>query len=682
LLSCGSRPPRFETVAAPGPGSAAPPISGELVPHGGAGAAGPEMPSTPVASGVLRLKGTPPIDAALLARLGPYLETRSATVNAIADDGRALLITTRFAQTEQVHLVRSPFGARTQLTFGTERARNASFVPGATNAVLFMADRGGDEQFQIQRLDSDTNQLSLLTDGKSRHGEYVWSYDGRRIAYTGNARNGKDMDVYVGDGRSAAGGTLFLERQGHWYPVEWSRDGKQLLIGEFVSINESRLYVVDMATKAVSRITPDAPAASYREAAFDPKARTVYVASDWGGEFVRLYALDVAKMIAKTPCAEGAAGKSEWPCLAGMRRLDGAQRWNVEDLALSPDGRTLAYVENGAGYGVLNLIDPATRAARRVQGIPKGIVSGLRFARGSGLLAFTLARSTEAGDAYSYDLKTGRVQRWTQSELGGLNPSRLAEPTLVHTKSFDGLEIPAFYYRPKAEGRRPVVINIHGGPEAQSRPSFSPLAQLLVAEANMAVLSPNVRGSDGYGKSYLLLDNGRKREDSVKDIGAWLDWIKQQPELDSSRVAVFGGSYGGYMVLASLIHFPDRIKAGVDVVGISNFVTFLENTKAYRRDLRRAEYGDERDPELRKFLTEISPANRAGRISSALFVAHGANDPRVPLAETDQIVEAVKKNEKDVWYMVAMNEGHGFDKKENRDTFYALAVSFLEKHLK
>jgi dipeptidyl aminopeptidase/acylaminoacyl peptidase len=329
------------------------------------------------------------------------------------------------------------------------------------------------------------------------------------------------------------------------------------------------------------------------------------------------------------------------------------------------------------------LLDTQSGQERAAPNVPKGVISGLYFAK-SGVLGFSFGSASEPGDAYTYDVRTTKLTRWTESEVGGLDRKRFVAPTLEHYQSFDGRKIPAFYYRPKLLKpgvRSPVVVWIHGGPEAQSRPSFQPLLQYLASESGVAVLVPNVRGSDGYGKSYLLLDNGKKREDSVKDIGALLDWIGRQPELDPRRVAVFGGSYGGYMVLASLVHFAQRLVAGIDVVGIGNFVTFLQNTKEYRRDLRRAEYGDERDPDMRAFLARISPTANAGQIKSHLFVAHGANDPRVPVGETDAIVAEVKKQGRDVWYMVASNEGHGFQKKDNRDTFFLLSVLFLEKHL-
>jgi dipeptidyl aminopeptidase/acylaminoacyl peptidase len=318
---------------------------------------------------------------------------------------------------------------------------------------------------------------------------------------------------------------------------------------------------------------------------------------------------------------------------------------------------------------------------RQVESVPRGIIRGLEFARRTETLAFSLMTATRPSDAYTLTVRGERLTRWTESEIGGLHADRFIEPELIHFASFDERQIPAFYFRPRGEGPFPVVVYIHGGPESQARPRFSSLIQYLVVERNIAVLYPNVRGSDGYGKSYLLLDNGFRREDSVRDIGALLDWTAAQGELDEGRVGVLGGSYGGYMVLASLTHFGERIRAGVDIVGISNFVTFLENTREYRRDLRRAEYGDERDPEMRAHLERISPANQADRIQSALFVAHGANDPRVPASEAEQIVEAVRSGGQDVWYMLARNEGHGFRKKENRDTYFALTVLFFEQHL-
>ena len=297
------------------------------------------------------------------------------------------------------------------------------------------------------------------------------------------------------------------------------------------------------------------------------------------------------------------------------------------------------------------------------------------------MLGFTASGPTRTGDAWTLDLASGNTTQWTFSEIGGLDSSMFVAPELIEYESFDGRKIPAFYYRPRGEGPFPVAIDIHGGPEAQAQPWFSSTRQYLLNEAGVAVLVPNVRGSSGYGRSYLALDNGYLREDSVKDIGALLDWLAQQTELDKDRVLVQGGSYGGYMVLAALVHYGDRLQAGIDVVGISNFVTFLENTKEYRQDVRRAEYGDERDPEMRAFLESISPLNHVDRIQSALLIGQGANDPRVPQSEADQMVAAVRKAGHDAWYFLAPDEGHGFAKKRNRDLWKRVSVLFVEQAL-
>jgi dipeptidyl aminopeptidase/acylaminoacyl peptidase len=627
----------------------------------------PERPACPHAApaggtGELILQGTPTIPKSLRGRLRKYLAVRGATLNSLSGDGQAMLITARFGQTSQVHLVRQPLGARTQLTFEHEPVGAAAFVPGQRQAITYLSDVGGNERYQISRLDLATGRTTLLTDGKSRHRSYRWNWDGTRIAYNSNGRNGRDMDIWMGDGQTAASARLLLKVKGAWMPKSWSRDGKRLLVSEYRSINESHLYVVDAATGKVTAVTPLKPRASYRRALFAADGRRLYVTTDRFGDKVELYEVDLA-------------GRTWRPLTRDIP-------WNVERLALSPDGRTLAFATNEDGYSVLRLLDTRTRRHRPATNVPKGILSHLQFARRSGLLGFTLQGPTRTGDACTYDVRTAKLTYWTASEAGGLNRARFVKPTLLRYKTFDGRKIPCFYYRPVGPGPHPVVLYIHGGPESQARPYFRAFVQYLVRESSIAVLQPNVRGSDGYGKQYLLLDNGFKREDSVKDIGALLDWVKTRPELDAGRVGVLGGSYGGYMVLASLVHFAARIVAGVEIVGISNFVTFLENTKAYRRNLRRAEYGDERDPKMRAHLEKISPSNNTAKIRSALFVAQGANDPRVPLSESDQIVKAVRKQGRDVWYMVAKNEGHGFRKRRNRDLFYSLTILFFEKHLK
>ncbi len=662
-FACGGNPP---PATEPSTTPAEQEYDGGREPDASAPASEDAAPEDGIArrdDGTLLLEDTPEVPAELFARLQPYLSMRTAALRDLSDDGKSVLVATRFGDTYQLHVVREPLGARTQLTFGAEPIREGAFVPGDDRAIVFSADVGGNEKHQIYRRDRDGGTARLLTSGDSRTGSMVWSRDGKQLAYRSNARNQVDFDIWVSDGSDPASAHQLVEGKGYWQPLDWSRDGKRLLVGEYFSANESRVYMVDAKTGKVTALTPELPRAAHEMALFSKSGKSVYVTSDHDGEFNELYEIDLAD-------------PTRW------RPLTREIPWNVESMALSADGKTLAFVVNVDGYGELRLLDTKSRKEKTVKGIPKGVVTGLRFARKANVLGFTLAGATRVGDAYTYDVRRRKLTRWTESETGGLDPARFVEPTLIRYVTFDGAQIPAFYYRPAGKGPFPTVINVHGGPESQARPRLSNITQFLVTELGIAVIYPNVRGSDGYGKTYLLLDNGVKREDSVKDIGALLDWIGTRPELDSKRVAIAGGSYGGYMVLASLVHYGARLAAGVEVVGISSFVTFLENTGEYRRDRRRAEYGDERKPEMRAFLEKISPLASADKIESALFVAQGANDPRVPAGEAEQIVAAVRNSGQSVWYMLARNEGHGFGKKANRDLYLALSALFLKTYLK
>jgi dipeptidyl aminopeptidase/acylaminoacyl peptidase len=405
---------------------------------------------------------------------------------------------------------------------------------------------------------------------------------------------------------------------------------------------------------------------SYGGGSFDRTGRSIFTVSDERGEFSSLVRIDLA------------TNARTW--------LTGDANWDVEGFSLSPDRRQIAYALNEDGLSQIYTTS-AEGARRAVKArLPVGIIGGLQWSPDSRRLGLTINTARSPSDAYVYDVSRARLTRWTQSEIGGLNPANFVEPTLVRYPTFDQVNgqqrtIPAFVYRARQAGPRPVIIQIHGGPEGQSRPGFSSTIQYWANELGITVVVPNVRGSTGYGRSFVELDNGFKREDSVKDIGALLDWIKTQPDMDASKVIVYGGSYGGYMVLASMTNYPDRLAGGIDIVGISNFVTFLENTDGYRRDLRRVEYGDERDPAMRTHLQAISPLTNAHKITAPLFVIQGANDPRVPRSEAEQIVERVRANGRDVWYMLAMDEGHGFAKKSNRDAQREAETLFLQRVL-
>lgn len=605
----------------------------------------------------------PDVPPELVHRLLQYQNLRAAQFLGWSPDGGGLLVQTRFGNSAQLHRVYEPGGRREQLTFFEEPA-GGRFVPEARDgAVLVTMSQGGNENQQVYLLDRVAYRTTLLTDGQSRNLLGPLRHDGQQMVVLSNRRNGRDTDLYLADTRQAAGESLLMQTDGEfWTAADWSLDGKQLLLSRYVSINESYPALFDIARRRRRPLPlPGEGAAAVGDMAFTPDGRQAYVTTDARGEFLELGRLDLETL------------KYDWPT--------GDLRWDVRDVEVDRNTGRVALTVNADGASLLYLFDGEQVKPLEV---PLAVVSDLEFSPDGEQLGFTLARPDAPPDAYSIRLADGDLVRWTFSETGGLDPAKFVRPKQVQVPSFDGRQVPAYYFRPATatkEQPAAVLISIHGGPESQFRPIFSGVTQFEVNELGLAVIAPNVRGSAGYGKTYLKLDNGPKREDSVRDIGAVLDWVAQQPELDASRVAVIGGSYGGFMVLSSLVHFPDRIKAGIDIVGVANFITFLEHTSPYRQDLRRAEYGDERDPETRAFFERINPTAAAERIRSALLVAHGKNDPRVPFSEAQQIADRVRATGKPVWTVYADNEGHGFAKKDNRDYLTAVEMMFLQKHL-
>ena len=616
----------------------------------------PEKPG-PRTVGALVFDGAPDVPPDLRRRVEPFLSTRPSELLDVSPDGSAILIGKQAGGAQQVHRIDRPGSPPVQLTSGADRAQGARFAD-ASGQIVYAADRAGDERVQIFRIDPAGPRTTQLTDGTSRNVGHVLSPDGARLAWASNARNGHDYDIWLSDGRSAGSAALVVQREGNWTPLGFTRDGGSLLIRRYLSPAESELHLVDLSTRAVTPVRLPGGPASYRAAKVAPDGRSVIAAVDGAGEFTSLHQIELA------------TGRG--------RRLGPAIRWNVEELALSADGRKVAFVTNEDGWSRLHLLDRRTGRTRRVPGVPDGVVRGLTFAAAADVLGFTAETAQSPPAAYTVDLRTGLLTRWTDQEMGELAGRDLVSPTLVRYPTFDGREIPSLYYRPRGSGRFPVLIDIHGGPEGQSRPEFGALAQYLASAAGWAVLQPNVRGSDGYGRTYLGLDNGRQREHAVRDVGALLDWIARQPELDPGRVVVTGASYGGYMVLASMVHFGDRLAGGIELAGSSSFLTLLASVPEELRDVRRREVGDERDPAMRDFLHAISPLTHADRIRDPLLVAQGKNDRRVVPAESEQIVAAVRRNGTPVWYLLALDEGHGFARKPNKDAFLCLSVLFLE----
>lgn len=620
-------------------------------------------------------ENVPAIPAELIERLNRYQNTRGAGVAGWTQDG-CLLINTRFAETSQAHRVCQPLGMREQITFYNEPVSGLTVAPAESdrNGFVFGKDIGGNEFSQLHWYDLGTREVTLLTDGKrTQNRGALFSRDGKQLAYSSTARNGTDTDIWLMDTATRQAKPLVVEG-GNWAAMDFSPDGRLLLVMKYVSANESYPGEVDLASGKLTLFPIDGGKAAFGGFEFAGHGEAVYFVSD--------------EPIDGKP-SEFQTLRYHDPATGTLKVLTADIPWDVDGFEVADDGKHLAYVTNEDGIYKLTVLSLPTHTPVALPKLPVGLIGGLRFSPDGKRLAVTLNTATSPSDAFVIDLAGARLARWTRSEVGGLDTSTFVSPSLVRFPTFDQVDgkprtIPAFYYKPAtpaANGKYPVVIDIHGGPEGQSLPFFDPYMQFLIKELGVAVLVPNVRGSSGYGKSYLKLDNAEKREDSVKDIGALLDWIAKQPELDASRVGVTGGSYGGYMVLASLMHYSDRIRAGVDVVGISDFTTFLNNTESYRRDLRRAEYGDERVPEMKAVFDRISPLKNAGKIRAPLFVAQGKNDPRVPYTEAEQIVKAVRGNGQPVWFLMYSDEGHGFRKKANNDYFDAATIEFWQRYL-
>jgi dipeptidyl aminopeptidase/acylaminoacyl peptidase len=604
------------------------------------------------------LENVPVAPPAIRESLARYQNARSAAFDDWAAGG-GMIIATRFGNTNQLHVVAAPGADRSQITFYDEPVSSAHTLP--DGKILFSKDTGGDEWFQLFVRDADGKVVQLTQPG-TRNQSPAWSKDGSVLVWSRAVKGSADYDVLMRDPAAPDGTKVIYKGQGQVSPIAVSPDGKAVLLGRYLSINESRYWLLDVATGKLTELSPGKKVA-YSGGIFTPDGKSILTLSDEGSDFARLVQIDLAT--------------------GEKLSLSGERPWDVEDFALSDDGRILAYVVNEDGYSKLVVQDFRTRRALPQPELPAGVVSDIAFSPDGSKLGFSLATPTAASDAWSWGVTDAKLERWTASELGGLDAKALAAPELVRFPSFDKRSIPAFVYKPKraAGARAPVIIDIHGGPEGQSRPTFNAFHQHTVAELGAAVIVTNVRGSTGYGKTYLNLDNAEKREDSVKDIGALLDWIKTQPDLDPNRVVVYGQSYGGYMSLAVMTRYSDRLAGGIERYGISNFVSFLQNTEAYRRDLRRAEYGDERDPKMLKAFETISPMNNVSKITKPMLVMQGWNDPRVPKSESDQVVAKLRGQGVETWYVQFKDEGHGFLKKANSDRRREVETQFLRKVL-
>ncbi len=619
------------------------------------------------------LENVPPVRSSIVAQVAKYNEFKPTTFATWHPLKKEMIVVRRHNNTPQLFRLASAGAPLELMTDYAEPVRGARFEPTQGKFYMFTKDVGGNEVFRAYKRDAGGGEAVPVTPDGQRVNDIAWSRSGANMLYVTVpvGRQGSadkiGSTVSIVDPAKPEGARKLVELDGGgWGGFTFSPDEKQLAYMEYVSANESYLWLMDIASGKARRITEKngAEAVSYGGAEFSRDGKGLYTVSDRASEFKRLTYIDLATLKHKV--------------------LTPDHKWDIDNFQLSDNGKMLALIVNEEGSSVLRLMRTSDHKVVKGPKLPLGAITSIEWHKDSRHLGLSMASATSPSEVYSVDTGNMALTRWTTHEKMAVDMSKFVEPDLIRWKSFDQRMISGFIYRApssKFPGKRPVVINIHGGPEAQFKPGFMGRSNYYTDEMGVSVIYPNVRGSDGYGKSFLKLDNGRLREDSVRDIGALLDWIKTQPDLDASRVAVSGGSYGGYMVLAVSTMYPERIAAAIDVVGISNFTTFLEKTESYRRDLRRVEYGDERDPEMRKFHEQIAPLNNASKIKKPLFVIQGKNDPRVPYQEADQIVATVKKGGVPVWYMTANDEGHGFAKKVNSDYQFYASLDFLNTYL-
>ncbi len=625
-----------------------------------------EAALTPAES--LVVKGIPPIPQSILTSISAYSEFRQAASLSWIGPSREMLICTRFGTTYQIHRVAMPGGARSQLTFVpdgiaiTQPADATAVASPDGRAFVFVRDIGGGrERLQLFQYNFATAETRLLTDGESRNESPVWSPDGRWLAFTSTRRNGADRDVYVMDPAQPSSARLVAQAHGNWRLLDWSPDGTSLLAREVVSSAQTRLWVVDVKS-ATAREVKLSESPSLIGAAQFRSASTIVASNDAQGEFLHLVQVDVPSGRV-TPLAN--------------------THGDVEALSLSPDRSQVAFVAAEEGVGVLHLFDLKRGRDIPLHGLPDGSVLSVAWHPSRPEIAFDVNSSRHPRDVFSIDVVSGRVSRWTRSETNGLNAESLPEAQLIRWRSADGMAISGVLYRPpqRFTGKRAVMINIHGGPAERERPRFLGFTNYFVNELGVAVIYPNVRGSTGFGASFLRADDGMNRAKQVQDIGGLLDWIASAPDLDGSRVMVTGASFGGYLTYAVAAAYPDRIRCAFAGSAISSLLTDLEHAIPERLADRRAEYGDERDPKVRAFLDSIAPINHASALRMPLFIAHGQNDRRVPLQEAEQMAAAVQKNGGPLWYLVAKDEGHGFGRKPNVDYLFSAWALFVQEYL-
>jgi dipeptidyl aminopeptidase/acylaminoacyl peptidase len=629
--------------------------------------AGAALSAPAVVRGNLVLDGIPESSseaADKIDKLDAYLSSRQARPEGFTAKGQ-VLITTRFGEVDELHAVDQALGARRQMTFVREPVTGGAFSPDPNkNAFFYCADSAGDENSQIYYQRVGDASARRLTDGKSINGGALWDAAGREIAFSTMARDAGSRDIDIIDPDGGALPRLAVGGDGaDWSVLDWSADDRKLLLRKHVSAYEDYLYVFDLGTGQKREVEPSPAKGAIPTAKFSRDGTGVYFVSNRDGEYARLRFVNIFT--------------------SDKNDLSGRGDADVEQLALSKDGHYLAYVTDEGGVDKLNLLDLRAHQDLVAPSLPaRGIVDSLSFDPDGRRLLFGLTAANQPRDAYVLDVASNRLEPWTASEAGPLDRTKFVVPRLTQFPTFDRAdgkprELPLYVYEPASPGPHPVLIVLHDGPDARFRPTFDPWIEYVVNELGFAVLAPNVRGSTGYGKSFSALARGTLREDAIKDVGALLVWLAFDSRFDKTHVVVSGAGYGGYLALSALVNYGERLRGAVAMAPITDFIGFVSGTAPESRGAARDEFGDERDTDARMFLRRISPLSNADRITRPVLLVHGKNDRRVPIAQSEQLVNRLRARNQTVWYLKAQDEGGSFARWQNREAYYRAFAQFL-----
>ncbi len=615
--------------------------------------------------GALRFDGVPAGDPNLNLLVSQYLVGRDAAFLAWLPDN-SLLISTRFGDMAQVHRVSAPLGMREQLTWYADPILQVLAAPaGPADGFAFLMEHNADGMPQLYDYSFATHTARLLSSGTGRHGSPLWSPDGKHVVFTGTDRDGTTTDIYMSDiGALTQPHLVVAGRERPWFPLDWSTDGQKLLLWQPGPNGDSALFIGDVNTGGVVPAEAGGPHTAVRHARFSADGRGLYISSVDGGEFSVLRYLDLVTHQA--------------------RDITAAIPWDIVDFQVGADGRYLAYVANDNGRDRLTVLDNQLKLELSPAGLPEGRITGLHFDHTGPQLAFSAASAQSPCDVYVFEPERNLLTRWTHSEAGAVDPrtfvaaEALQYPTWDRGKSGQRM-IPAFIYRPRTAGPHPVLIDIHDGPAAQFRPGFEPFIQFVVNQLGYVVIAPNIRGSTGYGKSFADLDNGLAREDALRDLGSLLVWVGMQKDLDRTHVAVMGQSYGGFMALAMLSTYGDRLAGAISVNGYASLPSYLADASPADLADRRAEFGDVHDPDVHAVLNRISPLNSLAQIRKPVLVFQGLEDSPAQVSQAGQIVAGLRARGGEAWYVTAPDEGHDIRHAANRNAWLATVAQFLRR---